>query len=283
MSGIEDKIKLSVCIPTYNFGNYIGETLACIIEQLVPGVEIVVLDGASTDNTSGVVLEYQKKCPTLIYHRQNYKGGIDKDMAKVISLARGQYCWLMSGDDLIKPGALKVILAEINLNNDIYLCNRTECGINMTPFGNRYFLKKNIQSHVFNLHDKSDLARYLSMSISMGALFSYMSSIIFKKSSWDQALDKEFAFGTCYGHAYVLFSLAYRDCFLKYIRQPLVFCRIGNDSFSHQGFIRRVLIDFDGYSKIADKLFVDEPVIKKMFKSVLKKEYSLFRLIKIRA
>lgn len=48
-------IRLSICMPTYNFGKFIGETLESIMKQIPDGVEIVVLDGGSTDNTCDVV------------------------------------------------------------------------------------------------------------------------------------------------------------------------------------------------------------------------------------
>jgi predicted GTPase len=38
-------IRLSVCIPTYNFGRFIGETIDSIVRQATEEVEIVVLDG----------------------------------------------------------------------------------------------------------------------------------------------------------------------------------------------------------------------------------------------
>jgi abequosyltransferase len=46
---------LSICIATYNRGGYIGETLDTIIPQLDNDVELLVVDGASTDNTKDVV------------------------------------------------------------------------------------------------------------------------------------------------------------------------------------------------------------------------------------
>ena len=277
------KIKLSICIPTYNFGNYIGETLSSIIDQIVPGVEIIVLDGASTDNTSEVVYSYQQKCNSLVYHKQDFKGGIDLDMAKVISLSHGEYCWLMSSDDTIKPGAIQRILLEIESGYDIYLCNRTECDINLVPFRHRYWLKKNIGDKVFNLHDNYELMDYLNLSMSLGAIFSYMSSIIFKKSEWDKVRDKEYAHGTCYGHVYVLLSFIHNHSILKYIREHLLLSRFGNDSFNGNGIFKRVAIDIDGYHKIADKMFVDNTDVKDAFKRILRRDYSLCGLVKIRA
>ena len=44
--------KLSVAIPTYNFANYLPETLDSILTQARAGeVEILILDGASSDET----------------------------------------------------------------------------------------------------------------------------------------------------------------------------------------------------------------------------------------
>lgn len=75
------KLRLSIYMPTYNFGKFIGSTLESIIDQMQEGVEIVVFDGGSTDDTVQIVQSYQKCCPSLSYHRQNHRGDIDRDMA----------------------------------------------------------------------------------------------------------------------------------------------------------------------------------------------------------
>ncbi len=47
---------LSVCIPIYNFAKFIPETLDSILAQDgADEIEIVILDGASTDNTAEIV------------------------------------------------------------------------------------------------------------------------------------------------------------------------------------------------------------------------------------
>src|ERR1700722_1620055 len=99
-------ITLSICIPTYNFGEFIGETLESILPQIVDGVEVVVLDGGSTDETQAVVGAFQARCPALQYYHRDERGGIDLDMALTVELARGKYCWLFSSDDLMRPGAV---------------------------------------------------------------------------------------------------------------------------------------------------------------------------------
>ena len=46
---------LSVCIPTYNAQQYIGDTLRSIYNQNMEDYEIVVVDNASSDDTELVI------------------------------------------------------------------------------------------------------------------------------------------------------------------------------------------------------------------------------------
>ena len=161
-------IRLSFCIPTYNFGRYIGETLESIINQAGDEVEIVVGDGASTDHTEEVVRRYQSRFPKLFYHRFEEKGGVDLDLAKTVELARGDYCWLMSSDDVLKPGAVQRVLSEIELGLDVFLCNRTICDYNLRP--KRYshmWLSHGTSDRVFDLSRKIVLLDYLNGSKSI--------------------------------------------------------------------------------------------------------------------
>lgn len=103
-------IRLSICIATLNRGVFIGETLESIIRQATDEVEIVVVDGASTDNTEEVVRGFQQRWPRLNYLRLPEKGGVDRDYDRAVSLAQGEYCWLMSDDDVLRPAAMSAVL-----------------------------------------------------------------------------------------------------------------------------------------------------------------------------
>ena len=112
-------IRLSICIATRNRAKFIGVTLDTILVQATEEVEIVILDGASTDNTEEVIRRYQARSPRLRYFRQETNVGIDRDFAKAVDLARGDYCWLFCDDDLFRPGAIRVVLEA--LQNDYSL------------------------------------------------------------------------------------------------------------------------------------------------------------------
>lgn len=275
-------IKLSICIPTYNFSDFIGQTLDSVISQAGLDVEIVVVDGASTDNTPAIVKEYQKKFSKLTLFCRDKNVGVDKDLAKSVELSKGQYCWFLSSDDVLKSGAIKCIINEIDNECDIYLCNRIECDVKLRPLRKRFWLSKDVGSKVFNIADKKELLSYLDKAYSIGALFSYCSSIIFKRKRWNQLSYSEKFDGTGYAHVNTLFSFNDDSNRLKYIKDALVLCRGDNDSFLEQGKVRRFLMDIDGYSLLASHLF-DDNNVRDAFLKVIRREMKFHYLIRIRS
>jgi abequosyltransferase len=71
-------------------------------------IELLVVDGASTDNTEDVVRIFAQKESRLRYVRLSAKGGVDQDFDRSVELACGEYCWLYD-DDLLKPGAVDAV------------------------------------------------------------------------------------------------------------------------------------------------------------------------------
>lgn len=106
-------IRLSICIATYKRAEYLGETLRSIAPQLRDDVELLVFDGASPDDTAAVVGAFAAFDGRIRYHRAGTNGGVDADFDAAVGLARGAHVWLFADDDLIAPGAVERVLAEI--------------------------------------------------------------------------------------------------------------------------------------------------------------------------
>ena len=271
-------IKLSICIPTYNFGKFIGETLDSILHQYQNDIEIIVGDGASTDNTEEIIKDYLSDFPGCIsYYKFDVKGGIDRDLIRTIEMARGEYCWLLSSDDVLRPEAIARVLNEIQVGHSIYLCNRWECDQNLNKPSSQLWLSEDFNDQVFNLSNSKELHSYLKSAQSLGALFSFMSSIIVKRSVWMGIDNPQVLMGSNYAHVYRLFSIAMNGGLLKYIEEPLISARFGNDSFMEHGLAKRFLIDLNGYQLLANKLFQDQ-ALKNKFKSVMRKEHQWYKL-----
>lgn len=115
--------KLSICIGTYNRADFIGATIDSIIAQATNECEIVISDNASTDNTEGVVSGYMSRFDRLRYVRQSTNRGMDQNFDCAVALARGEYCWLLSDDDLMKPRAVEMVLKALSGNPSVVMVN----------------------------------------------------------------------------------------------------------------------------------------------------------------
>ena len=117
-------VELSICIPTLNRAAFIGETLDSIVSQLEPGVEVVIVDGGSTDGTERVVAPYAVRFPQIRYVRKGEgakasNAGFDRDCSHAVELAGGTHCWLMTDDDVLNPGAVARVLAAVRAGHDL--------------------------------------------------------------------------------------------------------------------------------------------------------------------
>lgn len=97
--------KVSVCVPVYNGGSFIRNTLEMILEQDYDDYEIVVSDNRSEDNT---IEEIEKVKSNRIRFLQNEKNiGMVGNWNTLIHQAKGEYIIIVCADDVIYPGALR--------------------------------------------------------------------------------------------------------------------------------------------------------------------------------
>ena len=277
-------IRLSICIPTYNFGKFIGQTLDSILPTLTEEVEVVILDGGSTDDTVSVVEQRKRDFPQIKYHFQGFRGGIDKDIAKVVSLATGYYCWLFSADDLMKRGAVERILAAIQSNSDIYLCELTLCDYEMQPVRENPIFDGITSPEVFDLGNPLQRQRYFSKARISEAFFSFLAGPIFRRDVWESAEGiPESFYGTCWGVAGRLLSLVESGGLqVHYLKESLLYRRGGNDSFMENGIVHRLRISVDGFAHIAETIFGKYSYETYHIRRVIRNERSLFHLMLIK-
>lgn len=104
---------ISFCIPTYNRAQYLRETLACILPQLGPDVEVVISDNASTDETWEVVELYQRKFPGIRYISNKTNLGYDRNLLSCLEHASGEYVWFFGSDDLLDEDGIETVRRRI--------------------------------------------------------------------------------------------------------------------------------------------------------------------------
>lgn len=101
------KPKISIVIPSYNQGKYIEETLKSIFDQRIDDLQLIVMDGGSTDQTLDVLKKYADKIDVLVSERD---GGQTDAINKGMRHARADIVGWLNSDDVYMPGALEKVL-----------------------------------------------------------------------------------------------------------------------------------------------------------------------------
>jgi hypothetical protein len=118
-------IWLSILVPVFNVADYLADCLQSILVQLQPGVEVVVLDDASTD-TSAVILEHMRSrfgaALRLIRHPTNR--GLAAARNSLLQNAMGDYLWFVDADDLLVAGAVASLRSILDaVSPDLLTCD----------------------------------------------------------------------------------------------------------------------------------------------------------------
>ena len=189
---------LSICIATYNRAEYIGETLDSIIPQLDDDVELLVVDGASTDNTEEFVRKFVQKESRIRYVRLSVKGGVDQDYDKSVELARGEFCWLFTDDDLLRPGAVSAVKKTIKEGYDLVVVNAEVRDRKLSTILERQRIVMQ-DDKVYAPNDMEylfiDALHYLS----------FVGAVVIRRRVW-LSRERELYFGTEFIHVGVIFQ-----------------------------------------------------------------------------
>ncbi len=268
--------RLTIGIPTYNFGRFIGETLDSFIDGLPAGVEILVVDGASTDDTADVVAARQARCEALRYIRLPARGGIDADVAKTVDMARGDYVWLFSADDVAMKGAVGKVLGLIADEPDVVIVAHAGCTIDMTVIQDRYPI---LDCADFDLivGDAPTRARFFGHALTSEAFFSFLSGLVVRREAWTSAgIPPDFFFGSCWAHAARLLAIMQsRGLRVRVQTKPLLYRRGENDSFLTNGVVARIALAIEGWHRIFAENFGSDAPEMTQLKRVMRNEFRL--------
>ncbi len=108
---------VSVIVPVYNTQKYLRDCLDSLVKQSLNGLEIIVIDDDSTDNSWEIIKEYQAKYPTKIKAFQNERNlGQGATRNRGIKLAKGKYIGFVDSDDYVNFTMYQNMIEEAQAN-----------------------------------------------------------------------------------------------------------------------------------------------------------------------
>jgi glycosyltransferase involved in cell wall biosynthesis len=94
--------RMTVVIPCLNHVHYVEETLRSILLQGYPDLELIIIDGGSTDGTLEIIRKYE---PWIKYWVSEPDDGLYDAVNKGFAQATGEILTMSNTDDLFAPGA----------------------------------------------------------------------------------------------------------------------------------------------------------------------------------
>jgi glycosyltransferase involved in cell wall biosynthesis len=114
----EEKLpRISVLMPVYNNDRYIVEAVESILNQTVTDFEFIIVDDGSTDRTSTILSDYEKRDPRVRVIRQENRG-IVTALNAGIAFCKALYIARMDGDDISYPNRFGLQMDYLDNNPD---------------------------------------------------------------------------------------------------------------------------------------------------------------------
>jgi hypothetical protein len=121
---MDGKPLISAVIPNYNQGYYLDACIRSLLNQSFNDIELIVMDGGSTDNSARVISRYKSQ---IAYLYQGPDGGQYSAINEGFKHASGDIFFWLNSDDMLHPGALITMVEAVSSNPDIHLFTGYPC------------------------------------------------------------------------------------------------------------------------------------------------------------
>lgn len=111
---------VAICIPSYNCGKYIRDTIESALSQTDAPDEIIISDDHSTDDSLSIIEEYRNNRLITIIKPES-RLTIGEHYRFLLKHANSDYITFLSADDVLFPNFISTIRHTVSRDNDITL------------------------------------------------------------------------------------------------------------------------------------------------------------------
>lgn len=147
---------VSIIIATFNSEKHIQGCLSSIVKQSEKNLEIVVIDGASTDRTLEIIRELKLPNLTVVTEPDN---GIYEALNKGVKIAKGKFLYFLGSDDRLLEG-FGQLTQKLESENTVYYGNSAPLDILLSGKFSKYRLAKYCMNHQSIIYPASVFRKY---------------------------------------------------------------------------------------------------------------------------
>lgn len=147
---------VSVITASYNYENYISDTIKSVLAQTFSDWELIIVDDASSDNSVNIIKSFlDDKRIKLICHDKNK--GLSETLKTGLKYAQGEWIAFLESDDMLTPDCLEkrlmhkdkadVIFNDVNLIGEQQWLNDTALKVNKNK---KLLLNISFPSNIFD-------------------------------------------------------------------------------------------------------------------------------------
>ncbi|MBS6600274.1 MAG: glycosyltransferase family 2 protein [Clostridium sp.] len=207
---------VSIIIPVYNVEEYIEECLKSILAQTYKDIELLIVDDGSTDNSLGLIREYENKFKKIRIFTQQNKG-VSEARNLALNYVSGEFVLYIDPDDFLEPNMIeKMVNKAEKYNSDI-----TICGYYL------YYSKDNANNKIFTygINENKTLSSLEVIDMMLNyKLQGQLWNKLFKK---DLLINNNFKFepGRYIQDIFPVFKMVLKSSNITFIDEPLYYYR----------------------------------------------------------
>lgn len=188
-------MKISIAVPSYNYGIYISDCLNSILNQSYTNYEVLICDGGSQDDSLNIIKNFCATDKRFKLISQNDEGQSDA-IIKAFLISEGDILCFLNADDMFITNSVfsEVVSSFLNFNK-----------IDIVSFGGYYINSNSINIKKINLryHPFDDFAQ-----------MKYRTAVIQPSTFWKRHVYLNTPFRI--GYEFSFDSVFFYECFLKY-------------------------------------------------------------------
>ena len=246
---------LSLCIPTYARPGPLAQLLESIAGQWTGDIEVLITeDPSDQDGTTPVIEKARDRIPGLSYWRNAERLQFDRNLLGLLTRAQGEYCWLLSDDDVIEPGGVASVIAGLRQHGPVtgLTVNRNNYDSTLTtPIYGRPFHQR--ETRVFTRADE--------MFIGLLDQIGLLSCQVLRREACARVIaspEVDAFIGSGYVQLLVMMRMMSLEPRWLFLADRCVGWRADNDSFVERGQLGRLRMDVEGYERVAATIFSRE-------------------------